>query len=129
MTSIILKLVKFKEINDTLGHQTGDQALIAFSECLKNSFGTKGFVGRIGGDEFAILLQGDDYEAREELLLKLKNRMREIADGDSAPEKLVSIAGGIGVFDNKIDDSVSDVFARADAAMYEDKTKMKENEL
>lgn len=124
----VFDINNLKKINDSLGHEAGDEYIVNCCSTLCKIFRSSP-VYRIGGDEFAILLQGDDYEAREELLLKLKNRMREIADGDSAPEKLVSIAGGIGVFDNKIDDSVSDVFARADAAMYEDKTKMKENEL
>ena len=51
--------------------------------------------------------------------------MAEITATASTPEEVVSMAGGIGVFEKGKDDKVADVFARADAAMYEDKMKMK----
>ena len=52
--------------------------------------------------------------------------MVEIAASNPTPEGRVSIAGGISTFDRKKDDRVSEVFARADSAMYTDKIKMKE---
>ena len=124
----IFDINNLKKINDSLGHEAGDEYIVNCCSTLCKIFRSSP-VYRIGGDEFAILLQGDDFEARDELIRKLKSRMKEIADSDQAPEKLVSIAGGIGVYDQATDDSVSDVFARADAAMYEDKTKMKECKL
>ena len=82
-------------------------------------------VYRIGGDEFVVLLQDDDYQNRDELFANLKIKMKDVAAAASKPEEAVSIAGGIAVFDHEKDDKVADVFAKADAAMYEDKMMMK----
>lgn len=50
----------FKKINDTFGHQTGDEALVAIAEAIASTVGIKDFWGRIGGEEFAIFLDGAD---------------------------------------------------------------------
>ncbi len=54
----LLDLDGFKAINDTFGHSTGDELLVAVSRRLSDLFKDKGFVARLGGDEFAILLTG-----------------------------------------------------------------------
>jgi diguanylate cyclase (GGDEF)-like protein len=61
---MILDLDSFKEVNDTLGHQHGDQLLIEVGARLRSAVGPAGFVARLGGDEFAILLTGTDDEDR-----------------------------------------------------------------
>ena len=56
-TSIILiDIDDFKGINDTLGHQVGDNLIIAVGNRLEERVGDRGIVARLGGDEFAILL-------------------------------------------------------------------------
>lgn len=67
----------------------------------------------------------EDFKNRDELFLKMRDRMKEIASQDPAPEERVSIAGGIAVFENGNDLKVADVFTRADAAMYDDKVEIK----
>lgn len=47
----------FKTINDTFGHPTGDKVLVDFAAALNGEFGENGVVGRVGGDEFAVLLK------------------------------------------------------------------------
>jgi diguanylate cyclase (GGDEF)-like protein len=61
---MILDLDSFKEVNDTLGHQHGDQLLVEVGARLRAAVGSAGFVARLGGDEFAILLSGTDDEDR-----------------------------------------------------------------
>jgi len=61
----------FKRINDTFGHQTGDEALVAIAVAVSATIGIKDFWGRIGGEEFAIFLDGsgtDEAEAVAETL-------------------------------------------------------------
>ncbi len=113
-----------KKINDGLGHEAGDTYIVNCCTLLCKVFRSSP-VYRIGGDEFAIILQDDDYKKRNDLLASVKTKMEEIAATDPEPEGLVSIAGGIGVYEPAKDDKVADVFARADAAMYEDKMIMK----
>lgn len=57
MAVLLLDLDKFKEINDTLGHKTGDLLLQAVGKRLQESVRTEDLVARMGGDEFILLLQ------------------------------------------------------------------------
>lgn len=114
-----------KKINDGMGHEAGDAYIVNCCQMLCKIF-SRSPVYRIGGDEFAILLQDEDFRDRDKLMNSVKARMAEIAATNPQPEGRVSVAGGIGVFERGNDDSVAEVFARADAAMYEDKLKMKE---
>ena len=120
----VFDINNLKKINDSLGHEAGDAYIVNCCSVLCKIFRNSP-VYRIGGDEFAILLMDEDYNRRDELLAMLKTRMEEIAETNPPPEGLVSVAGGIGVYEPGSDDRVSDVFARADAAMYEDKVAMK----
>lgn len=117
-----------KKVNDNLGHEAGDAYIVNCCSMLCDIF-SRSPVFRIGGDEFVILLKDNDYRDRERLMKKVISRMEEIAAKDPPPEERVSIAGGIGIFDRDKDDKVADVFARADAAMYENKQMIKEKRL
>ena len=121
----VFDINNLKKINDSHGHEAGDAYIVNCCQMLCKIFRSSP-VYRIGGDEFAILLYDDDYKNREELMALVKTRMIEIATKNPPPEGRVSVAGGIAVFDPKKDDKVAEVFARADAAMYEDKQHMKE---
>jgi diguanylate cyclase (GGDEF)-like protein len=61
---MILDLDRFKEVNDTLGHQHGDQLLVEVGTRLRTAVGPAGLVARLGGDEFAVLIAGTDDEDR-----------------------------------------------------------------
>ncbi|MEG1068733.1 MAG: diguanylate cyclase [Ruthenibacterium sp.] len=67
---LIVDIDNFKDVNDTLGHAAGDTALIEVSHKLKNLFRTNDIVGRFGGDEFIVFLDGVNH--RENLESKLK---------------------------------------------------------
>ena len=55
----IVDLDDFKRVNDTLGHQAGDQAIRQAGQILSNLFYARDIVGRLGGDEFAVFLYGN----------------------------------------------------------------------
>ncbi len=76
---MILDLDGFKGVNDTLGHPVGDALLIKVAKRLTITVGDSGFVGRLGGDEFQILLPGDRTERG------LSELARRIIDQISAP--------------------------------------------
>jgi len=61
---LLLDLDEFKEVNDTLGHFSGDQLLRAVGERLREVVSRGGLLGRLGGDEFAVVVEGDEGAAR-----------------------------------------------------------------
>ncbi len=105
-----------KYTNDTFGHERGDELIRNACRLICNVF-QHSMVFRVGGDEFVAILGGADYADRDALKEKLK---------DSGNYGGVSVACGMSAYDPDTDRSVSDVFKRADAGMYEDKRKMKE---
>jgi diguanylate cyclase (GGDEF)-like protein len=115
---VLLDLDNFKAVNDTFGHQAGDDCLKETASRLKEIWRDSAFVARIGGDEFAIIAQADiDYDLVVRLTdetLRSLNRVvetgaRSIAIGASAG---IAVACGV---------QGSEVFALADAALYEAK--------
>ncbi|MCQ2566342.1 MAG: GGDEF domain-containing protein [Clostridia bacterium] len=106
-----------KESNDTFGHDVGDRLIKACCKVVCDVFAHSP-VFRIGGDEFAVILQGADYEKRYQLLDKLSEALNYDKSG-------VSLARGLSVFNPAEDRSVDDVFVRADSAMYENKNRIK----
>src|SRR6185436_6173098 len=53
---LLLDLARFKEVNDTLGHEVGDRVLCEVAQRFQNALGADGFISRIGGDEFTVVL-------------------------------------------------------------------------
>ena len=108
-----------KQVNDREGHSAGDQCIRACCRLICNIF-SHSPVFRIGGDEFAVVLENDDYEHREELVAELNRRN---ADLETRAGSAVAI--GISEFRPDEDESVLAVFARADGSMYRRKNEMK----
>ena len=98
-------------------HQAGDQYIRQACMLICNIF-KHSPVFRIGGDEFAVISQGGDYEHMDELLEKVREHNRKaLLSGD------VVIACGMSRFED--DSCVAAVFERADHNMYEDKNDLK----
>ncbi len=113
-----------KSINDSLGHEAGDEYIINCCRMICRTF-KKSAVYRIGGDEFVVVMENDDYVYREELLMNLRDEMELMKDRDLPACEKLSIASGLSVYNPDTDFNISDVFSRADAAMYENKNEMK----
>ncbi len=114
-----------KKINDTYGHDKGNAAIIKLCNIVCKIF-CHSPVFRVGGDEFVVVLWGDDYNIRENLIAEFKGKLEEFAKDDSLePWEKISAAIGVADFDAEIDHSVDDVFKRADGLMYENKKEMK----
>ncbi len=113
-----------KLINDSLGHDAGDDYLIRACRLICRVF-KHSPVYRIGGDEFIAVLTGDDYDDREELRKELSEQMSVYSNSLPLPDDYVSIACGISVFEPETDMSAQDVVKRADEEMYRIKAAMK----
>ena len=106
-----------KRVNDTNGHQAGDQYLKDACKVICDIF-KRSPVFRIGGDEFAVISQGSDYEHMEELLSKLRSHNEEALCCGG-----IVIACGMAKLED--DTCVAAVFGRADHNMYENKSRLK----
>lgn len=115
---VVLDVNNLKRVNDTSGHQAGDRYLHDASRIICDTF-KHSPVFRVGGDEFAVIAQGYDYEIIEELIHRIeKNNLDNIqSDG-------IVIACGMARFTD--DTSVASVFRRADMDMYANKQRLKE---
>lgn len=111
-----------KQVNDEEGHKAGDEYIKACAKLLCDVFDHSP-VFRIGGDEFVVFLRGDDYNSRKELMEKFRLEVRKNRDERSGPV----IAAGMSEYDPDTDDSVTDIFERADYKMYNDKQELKSN--
>ncbi|MDB5551478.1 MAG: diguanylate cyclase domain protein [Rhizobium sp.] len=114
---MLLDLDKFKHVNDTLGHDAGDELLCIFSQRIVSSLGPLARLFRLGGDEFVISIAGSPDEADVERLCRL------IHTEVGAPFELKSGKAVIGVsvgisFMEHGDLAMADVMKRADLALY-----------
>lgn len=118
---VMCDLNQLKQVNDTFGHEKGDQYISYASSLICASF-PDGQVFRIGGDEFAVVLD----DATEEKLLKsgalMDASMREYG---AANQFKADIAWGYAFYNRKRDATIKDILSRADLWMYEDKKKKK----
>lgn len=112
-----------KEINDRHGHAAGDRALLNVAQALLENTRESDVVGRLGGDEFGVILaQADDGVAAtkaEELAHSIRQRP-VVIDGAT-----VQVDVAFGVFPFGTEGDASDALAEADRRMYEKKRRMK----
>ena len=114
----------FKEINDTYGHHVGDGVLIHLASIFRSKLRDTDVLGRLGGDEFGVILTHIDeaaaHEKAEELVAHTKGMPYRVAN----TEIIIQVAYGVYTF--SAGESVDDALAAADNAMYRKKRLMKE---
>ena len=116
-----------KGINDTYGHENGDVAIVTLSEMVCTVFAHSP-VFRIGGDEFVVILKGQDYlgiDSRIERLDEMIEGRRE--SSYLRPWEKISASIGYALYNPKTDEDIQAVFRRADQTMYEWKRSNKES--
>ncbi|MCI2047973.1 MAG: GGDEF domain-containing protein [Faecalibacterium sp.] len=112
---LIIDVNHLKKTNDTYGHEYGDRLIRATASILSETFGSPEAVYRIGGDEFAVLLDHTSEQALHGLLQKLEhNRSTFVAPDDVRPEFSV----GYALWDADADSCTADMLNRADRDMY-----------
>ncbi|WP_054695322.1 sensor domain-containing diguanylate cyclase/phosphohydrolase [Syntrophomonas palmitatica] len=121
---IMCDLDGLKIVNDTLGHEKGDQYLKAVAEVLADSFRGSDIVARVGGDEFSILMPSSSREYVDQAVQRIKNKIQKYNQDN--PEMLLSVSMGYAVkYDGNT--SIGSAFEEADNNMYRDKLNRKLN--
>lgn len=111
---------ELKGINDQFGHAMGDELLYRTVQFIKSIY-THSPIFRVGGDEFLVLIQGEDYSNRFTLLEKTKPCNKKRNDQQERLWEQIAFAAGMSDYQPETDTSYQDIFLRADSTMYKNK--------
>ena len=118
---VYIDLDNFKEINDQNGHAAGDAALLQVCEVLKGHIRDSDLLGRLGGDEFGIILakaNQAEAEKKAEMMAELIKACPLVWNGKAIPLSYTT-----GAYEFRAGENPAEAMARADRAMYERKTR------
>jgi diguanylate cyclase (GGDEF)-like protein/PAS domain S-box-containing protein len=124
LTLVMLDIDKFKNINDTFGHEAGDKVLQSFAKILNNSVRDVDYIVRLGGEEFAILMPNTN--ATDAVIFA--ERLRAAIENAEFPirDKKIKITSSLGISDWSDQTDMKDVdilLKEADKSMYEAKSR------
>lgn len=113
---LLIDIDRFKSINDTLGHDMGDEVLSDVAQVLKDSVRTSDIVGRHGGEEFIIYLPKAELHAASDIAERIR---RSVAEQVHAGPRVVTVSIGVALSTRST--SLPDLIQRADEAIYKAK--------
>ncbi|HEY3431338.1 MAG TPA: diguanylate cyclase [Rhodocyclaceae bacterium] len=114
---LMLDLDHFKQVNDTYGHAAGDAVLCHLSRLAETRLRGSDLFGRLGGEEFSILLPGTDLEGAADFAEQFRQCVASSPANTTSGDIPFSLSIGVSIFMPE-DSSVESVFARADEALY-----------
>jgi diguanylate cyclase len=112
----MLDIDNFKQLNDSIGHQAGDRALVHLTRVIKETLRPADSVGRYGGEEFLIVLPESDLKAALEAMERLQRDLTKKFFLHNNERILVTFSAGVALRGENED--AEDVIGRADKAMY-----------
>lgn len=120
---IMIDVNGFKEVNDTFGHQVGDEILIFISQSISKLLRDGDYLSRWGGDEFLILLPNTNNQQAVSVI----NKIRHYFDNNSFSKTNTTMSLSFGVSDSTMSDNVDDIIHIADRRMYIEKSAYKKD--
>ncbi|MBC3496482.1 sensor domain-containing diguanylate cyclase [Pseudomonas sp. SWRI100] len=121
---LLLDIDDFKQINDSYGHQEGDQVLQRIADSGKAVLRRGDQFGRIGGEEFAAVFPGCNAQVAEQIAERLQREIQRLSFSHDEHIYGVTVSQGLTALTDE-DESLDSLFARADAAMYRAKRQGK----
>lgn len=121
---VVLDINNLKITNDKFGHDVGNKLIVTSAKIISEVF-KRSPVFRVGGDEFVVILQNNDYENRESLFMQFHSECASAFIKEGDVKIPIHIAYGFAGFDSDKDKNFTDTVKRADDAMYENKRKTK----
>ncbi len=119
-SAILIDMDHFKSINDNLGHDMGDDALITFVHLLKTCLRSNDFIARFGGDEFYIIMDISDQDILESAVSRIQDSIGRYNESCFKPYKL-EFSVGYAVYDCYSDMKMEEFQKKIDTLMYENK--------
>jgi two-component system, cell cycle response regulator len=116
----VIDLDYLKMINDTFGHPSGDRALMDVADCLQLSFRHHDILGRIGGDEFAVIALNAAPDSFDHIKHKIHYKFHEQNERTEEPYKL-SISIGAAYYNGQSDVTIEELIDEADRSLYDAK--------
>ncbi|WP_170287598.1 diguanylate cyclase domain-containing protein [Aquibacillus halophilus] len=116
---LLIDIDDFKTINDTFGHDTGDELLIKVANIIENRLGANDFAARWGGEELAVYLPESMLDEAMEVAQELVDRVRQNTN------PIITISVGVSYWNSNQPNEMHRLFDRADEALYEAKAKGK----
>ncbi len=116
---LIIDIDHFKQINDRFGHPEGDEALRLVASCLRAEVHEPAFLGRLGGEEFMVVLPGTGVEEARAFAERFRIQVTKIDSRRWLPDRPITVSTGLTI--SVHDDTTSTILQRADAALYEAK--------
>ncbi|TIV71971.1 MAG: GGDEF domain-containing protein, partial [Mesorhizobium sp.] len=116
---MILDLDHFKQVNDTHGHDVGDEVLRAVAQCVRGMTRYHDVVARLGGEEFAVVTPNMDAELLARFAERIRKAIANMSILSGNVRLKVTTSVGLAVWDRK--ESAEDFYRRADRQLYEAK--------
>ncbi|RUW56941.1 GGDEF domain-containing protein, partial [Mesorhizobium sp. M2A.F.Ca.ET.067.02.1.1] len=113
---MILDLDHFKQVNDTHGHDVGDEVLRAVATCLRGMTRYHDVVARLGGEEFAVVTPNMDVELLARFAERIRKAIANLSILSGNVRLKVTTSVGLAVWDHK--ESAEDFYRRADRQLY-----------
>jgi diguanylate cyclase (GGDEF)-like protein len=120
LSFIILDVDHFKDVNDTYGHQKGDEILIAIASLLKKACRANDIAARYGGEEFLMILPQSNAQGAFKIAERVREEMMKISFAGNESNFAVTVSCGVAEF-NKDYESINKLITVADRALYEAK--------
>lgn len=117
LAAIVIDIDHFKKVNDQHSHAIGDQVLRSFAKCVQENTRELDVVGRIGGEEFVILLPGSDHKSAQRTAARLQKLITNNVTHTSAGEIKITVSQGVAILDGSMQD-LNELIKAADRALY-----------
>lgn len=121
LSLVVADIDNFKQVNDIWGHQAGDQAISSFGELIQNTVRGCDYAGRVGGEEFCIAVWNCPNDPAERLAERI--RMAFARFEHEGLNEDIRLTASFGVATAREGETYERLFARADASLYEAKSK------
>jgi diguanylate cyclase (GGDEF)-like protein len=118
---VMMDIDKFKKINDTYGHQIGDQVLRTFAAVIRSILRKTDFCGRYGGEEFLIVLTQTDLQAAKLFAERIRDCVENSFFPDLGPDSRVTVS--IGLAEHRMQENIEKTISLADESLYKAKKR------